>query len=270
MSAVDSIRAAAAAVLRDGRAKMVLGFRLRNHRRIPALLTDPKDAEQLVWDGQCVNNLANYLRKADIRGYFPVAVVARPAVMRSLIVLLAESQLPPDAVLVLAVGNDEYHGILDLNATAALLREKYAAVAPSAEVQARLKDLAAMTPRQRAAFWMERFEKCTRCYACRAACPNCYCTLCAARKNNPQWISTISGGHGSFAWNLLRAYHQAGRCTLCGACEAACPQDVPLMLLNAWVEQQVQEEFEYKAGFDPAQKPFIGSWEPDDDDSFMR
>jgi ferredoxin len=266
----EAIRSAAAAVLGDGRAKLVLGFRQRSGRRIPALLSDPQETQQLVWDSLCVNNLAAYLRKKEVREMFPVAVVARPAVMRSLIVLQAESQIAPDQVLVLAAGENEFHGILTLAETAALLKDKYAALMPEADLLAKIKELAAMTPQERAAFWSEQFDKCTRCNACRAACPGCYCQLCAARKNVPQWISTVAGGQGSFAWNIMRAYHQAGRCTLCGACQAACPQGIPLMLLNLWIEQQVEEEFDFKAGYDPEGKPLIGSWKPDDDDSFMR
>jgi ferredoxin len=266
----EALRSAAAAVLCEGRAKLVLGFRIRGGRRIPALLSAPHETDQLVWDSLCVNNLAAYLRKKEVRELFPVAVVARPAVMRSLIVLQAESQITPESVLVLAVGENEFHGVLSLAQTAALLRDKYTNLMPDADLLAKLKELAAMTSQERAAFWSEQFAKCTRCYACRAACPGCYCQLCAAQKNVPQWISTVAGGHGSFAWNIMRAFHQAGRCTLCGACQAACPQGIPLMLLNLWIEQQVEGEFDFKSGYDPEGKPLIGSWNPDDDDSFMR
>lgn len=121
-------------------------------------------------------------------------------------------------VVVLAVGPEEYHGVKDLTGTAALLKERYAHLSPDPELLERVKELAAMSPEQRAAFWTEQFAQCTRCYACRAACPGCYCTWCVAKKNTPQWISTVAGGHGNFSWHVIRAYHQAGRCTLCGAC----------------------------------------------------
>ena len=269
-SVTEALRSAATAVLREGRAKLVLGFRVRGGRRIPAMVSDPQETGQLVWDSQCINNLGAYLRKKEVRELFPVAVVARPAVMRSLIVLQAESQITPDQVLVLAVGENEFHGVLSLADTAALLKDKYANLLPDADLLAKLKELAAMTPQERAEFWAQQFAKCTRCYACRAACPGCYCKLCAAQKNVPQWVSTVAGGHGSFAWNIMRAFHQAGRCTLCGACQAACPQGIPLMLLNLWIEQQVADEFDFKPGYDSDGKPLIGSWNPDDDDSFMR
>jgi ferredoxin len=86
----------------------------------------------------------------------------------------------------------------------------------------------------------------------------------------PQWISTADLSHGTFAWNITRAFHHAGRCTLCGACEAACPQGLPLMLLNAHVAECVEKEFGHKTGYDLAEQPLIGSWRPEDDDGFVR
>jgi len=42
------------------------------------------------------------------------------------------------------------------------------------------------------------------------------------------------------------------------------------MLLNAWIEQQVREEFGFQPGYDPEAAPFIGSWSPNDNDTFIR
>jgi len=110
--------------------------------------------------------------------------------MRSLVLLAAEAQVTDSLVVVLAVGEGVYHGVLDIAQTAALLREKYASLAPSAEVVREIERIAAMTAEERAAFWTARFARCTRCYACRAACPLCYCTRCIVEKNVPQWISS--------------------------------------------------------------------------------
>ena len=89
-------------------------------------------------------------------------------------------------------------------------------------------------------------------------------------KNVPQWVSAVAAQHGNYAWHIIRAFHQAGRCTLCGACEAACPQGIPLMLLNLALSQEVAAKFGEKPGYDPAAKPVVGSWKPDDDEGFIR
>jgi formate dehydrogenase (coenzyme F420) beta subunit len=270
MEIIESIRADAAAVLTDGRAKLVIGYRSRDGRRMPVFLLDPKQADLLVYDAECKQNLATYLRKSELKRFRPVAIVARSAVIRSLIMLHAESQLQAEEIVILAVGDKEYHGVMNLAGAAALLKEKYATISPDAATLELVRKLIAMTPDERSKFWTEQFAKCTRCYACRAACPGCYCSRCIVEKNVPQWISTAAAGHGNYAWNIIRAFHLAGRCSECGACEAACPQGIPLMLLNIEVGQDVLEQFGAKSGYDPDQKPVIGSWSPDDKEDFIR
>jgi ferredoxin len=267
---LEAMRADAAAVLRDGRARMVLAYREQGGRRLPALVEDPARADGILWDQECRQNLAAWLGKPQIRGRFPVAVAAGPAVMRSLVVLHAESQIGEADVLVLAVGPDQYHGAMDIRATAALLQAEYPAPALAPELAAQLEALRAMGPEERADFWRREFARCTRCYACRAACPGCYCTSCIVQRNQPQWIAAAPTAHGNFSWNLIRAFHQAGRCTQCGACEAACPQGLPLMLLNASLAQEVEATFGHRAGYDPDARPFIGSWETGDAEAFIR
>ena len=270
MNVNEAIRADAGRLLSEGRARMVIGYRLLGGRGLPIFLTDPAQAAALYYGPECELNLAAYLRKPEVRQQAPLAVVAAPAAMRSLVVLASESQVPDGSVLVLAVGPQEYHGVMDIPAAAQLLRTKYPALAPDEKLVQRVRELTAMSPAERAAFWREQFAKCTRCYACRAACPGCYCQRCLVEKNMPQWVSTAAAAHGNYAWHVLRAFHQAGRCVLCGACQAACPQGIPLMLLNLTVDQAVEEEFHTKAGADPAGKPVLGTWRPDDKDDFIR
>jgi len=267
---LDRLRQDAAAVLKDGRAKMVIGFRDRAGDRVPAFITDAEQAAELVYDETCLVNPAAYLKKIELKRFRPVAVVAQPAVMRSLVLLAAEAQIAADDVLILAVGDQEYHGLMDLAGAAALLNEQYAEIPHDPEAMKRLEEIAGLTPEERARFWTEQFAKCTRCYACRAACPMCYCTRCIVEKNVPQWISTAAARHGNYAWNIIRAFHLAGRCTECGACEAACPQGIPLMLLNASLARDVEDEFGVKAGYDAEAEPVIGSWNADDNEDFIR
>ena len=269
MSVIDSLRTDAAAVLKDGRAKMILGFRRREGQLVPAFITGADQAGTLEYDPGVKINLAAYLRKPEIRRQMPVGVVAGPATMRSLVLLAAESQITEGDILVLATGDEEYHGVLDIPATAALLNDKYADLAPDAETLARIAELSEMTPQQRAEFWREQFAKCTRCYACRAACPACYCRQCIVERNTPQWISTAAAEHGNYAWNVIRAFHLAGRCTLCGACEAACPQGIPLMLLNAMLAVAAEEEFGAKVGYDHQAEPLIGTWNENDKEDYI-
>jgi len=270
VNVTEAIRADAARLLTEGRARMVIGYRLHHGRGVPVFLTAPERVDSLYFGPQCTLNLAAYLARPEVRRSAPVAIVAAPAALRSLVVLAAESQVPEGSVLALAVGPDEYHGVVDVAAAAELLRTRYACLAADPALAARAAELAAMTPRERSAFWQEQFAKCTRCYACRAACPGCYCQRCVVEKNMPQWVSTAARGHGNYAWHILRAFHQAGRCVLCGACESACPQGIPLMLLNVSIAQDVEEQFGATPGLDPAAKPVMGTFRPEDKDEFIR
>lgn len=270
MNFTEEMRADAGRLLREGRVKLVIGYRLKGTERPPVFITRADEVSTLVFDELCTKNLAAYLHKPEIRKKFPVAVAAAPAVCRSLVLLAAEAQLGVSDVIALTAGPKGYTGALDLAGTAKLLKEKYQDLAPEKELLDAAAKLDGMTAGERAEFWRAQFLKCTRCYACRAACPGCYCKRCIVEKNVPQWISAMADGHGNYAWNIIRAFHLAGRCTLCGSCEAACPQGIPLMLFNAKLDSLVQDEFKAKAGYDMDEKPFIGSWSPDDDNTFIK
>ena len=266
---VTRLREEAAKLLREKKAALVIGYADRKGR--PALfVSKPEDCGRLTYDAACRQNLAAYLGKPEVRARLPVALVAPPAVLRSIVVLTAESQAPAGQVLALAVDRDSFLGTFDAARAAALLRAKYPDLGPEVDLLERVRELSKKSASERAAFWEQEFSKCTRCYACRAACPGCYCSRCIVEKNAPQWVSTAALGHGNFTWNVMRAFHQSGRCTLCGACQAACPQGLPLMALNALLDREALEEFGSRPGYDPEAKPLIGSWNADDDHSYMR
>ncbi len=119
------------------------------------------------------------------------------------------------------------------------------------EDYALLAELEAMTPQQRCAFWEKELSRCIRCYACRQVCPSCHCPECFADSLEPQWALSGGGQYaGNWMWHVGRAHHLAGRCSACGNCERACPVDIPLMLLNKWMERAVAEQLSYAAGME--------------------
>ncbi|EMR75213.1 coenzyme F420 hydrogenase/dehydrogenase, beta subunit [Thermoplasmatales archaeon SCGC AB-540-F20] len=118
-------------------------------------------------------------------------------------------------------------------------------------------------------YWEKQFEKCIRCYACRNACPLCYCKECMVDQLDPQWVRRSVDLSENTAWNLLRAFHLAGRCIGCGQCERACPMDIPLMELNKKIEREIKELFEYEAGINAEEKPLLAMFKPDDPEEFI-
>lgn len=134
-------------------------------------------------------------------------------------------------------------------------------------------DLAAWEARDAGARYQEfsrEMEKCLRCYACRQACPACYCPECFVDRSQPAWLGASGDLSGNMLFHLVRALHVAGRCVDCGACVRACPQRVNLRVLNRRLERECRELFGFEPGLDPGHKTLPGSFRPDDPDAFVK
>jgi ferredoxin len=86
---------------------------------------------------------------------------------------------------------------------------------------------------------------------------------------SPQWVRRSVNLSENTAWNIMRAFHLAGRCIGCGECERACPMDIPLMDLNKKIEKDIKEVYEYNAGLDPEGKPLLATFNPNDPEEFI-
>jgi len=130
--------------------------------------------------------------------------------------------------------------------------------------------LEAMSPQERFSFWESEFEKCIRCYACRQACPLCYCERCIADKSMPRWVETSATKRGNFAWNIVRAFHLSGRCIGCNECERVCPAGIPLSLLNRKMAIVAKSEFGYESGMSVEAQTLIGTYDVKDKEEFIK
>ena len=112
---------------------------------------------------------------------------------------------------------------------------------------ASVKDLEAKTAEERWDYFTRQTEKCIRCYACRNACPLCYCKECCVDSSQPQWFGKSTELTDTQVFHLMRTFHTAGRCVDCGACMRACPMDVDLRFLNKKIDKDVRELFSFFA-----------------------
>ena len=115
----------------------------------------------------------------------------------------------------------------------------------------------------------DEVSKCIRCYACRNACPLCYCQECFVDNTRPQWIGKTTNFSDTLIFHLTRALHLAGRCVECGACERACPMGVDIRMLNRKLASDVKELFDYEAGISLEEVAPLATFKPDDPEGFM-
>lgn len=253
----------------------------------PVFLTDPKDCGLLMWNDRCSENLTVYLKKKEVKKQGKIAIIVKGCDAKTLAVLEAEHQIDREKLVVIGVvcegviaaktGEElaekcrccEVHNPLHCDVVIGKLREKSVSYS-SEERYKKLEMLRAMSRDERLAYWANEFERCVKCFACRQACPLCYCEVCVADKNRPYRFTPSSNLKGNFAWHIVRAFHLAGRCVGCGACVTCCPVGIDLGLLNMTLAQAAEQFDGYRAGLDRNALPLIGTFKQEDQEEFIR
>lgn len=141
---------------------------------------------------------------------------------------------------------------------------------PDIDRYADLKELLAQTDTERYDYYQELIKECIRCYACRDACPLCYCHVCFVDEAMPQWVGKSQDPTDIMTYHILRAFHCAGRCTDCGACESACPMSIKVRQFTRILEKDVKELYDYEAGLSLDETPPLTVYRPDDPQEFIK
>jgi formate dehydrogenase (coenzyme F420) beta subunit len=119
-----------------------------------------------------------------------------------------------------------------------------------------IRAIEAKSLEERRAYWEKELSRCTRCYACRNACPLCVCReSCIAETREPHWITQRANLREKMMFHMIHALHLAGRCTECGECERACPMGIPLGKLKKKINMDMKELFDYVPGIRADDKP---------------
>jgi len=133
-----------------------------------------------------------------------------------------------------------------------------------------LEDLESWSDERRWAYFQSEFSRCIRCYACREACPVCYCSQCFVDQTQPSWFGKSDDPADVIAFHLVRLYHVAGRCLDCGSCARACPMHIDLRTLGRKLEKDVRELYDYETGMEVEASPLLGTYRPDDPQGFIK
>lgn len=116
----------------------------------------------------------------------------------------------------------------------------------------------------------ELLAGCTRCYACKNACPLCYCPTCFVDESQPQWVGKGTDPVDIRTYHFLRAFHCAGRCTDCGACEAACPMDIKMRTFTRKGIKDCAGNYDWETGMKEGIRPPLDTFKTDDPEAFIR
>jgi len=258
----------AAKLLKAGEVQVVIGYGEGTKGRIrPLFARDENEANELIFDERCTQNLAMYVYKKETSKLGKPAVIANIHTLRGIIRLAAENQLKEGDVIALYATKDEVKELKTLDEIEAYL----STITPqlSDEDKEMIAKLEAMTVAERWAFWQKELENCIKCYACRQACPLCYCTQCAVETNQPQWIPVESTKIGNLEWHITRAMHLAGRCVECGQCGEACPVNIPIHLLPMKLAKDMRELYGSVTGMSRQEGYAMATYKPDDKENFI-
>jgi len=268
-------------LLETGEVEVVLAYGRGYDDRhpMPCAAKTAADTERIVFNEYCTHNMARYL--LDYPPGTRIAVAVKGCDSRAVVVLLQEEKIKREDLIILGIPatgmKDAKTGQpIDKSTTCdtpnpvlydILLGGEVAA--PGGSSYEILEEMEGMDGEDRWAFWSRELSRCIRCYACRKACPMCYCDPCFVDQAQPHWADKSPSLESNLMFHLTRFYHLAGRCVDCGECSRACPMDIPLYLFHKKVAKECEEMFGQAAGMSVDDKPAMVDFRVDDADEIL-
>lgn len=292
----DKLRKAAFEALSNGVADVVIGYgegSLKN-KTSPLFVRKPEDASKLVFNQHCSSNLAVYLKKVK-PGEKKIGLVVKGCDSRTLASLIHEKQIARDKLYIIGVdcyglvdkdSPDEENPSLDSNCAACQTKtpvvydiliafdekdiKKIEKETPTGFSDKEIAEFEKLSPKERWEFFKKETERCVRCYACRNACPLCYCENCFVDSSDPKWIQEGLNVTDLTFYHIVRILHAAGRCGECGACERACPMNIRLKFLTRKMNYIIGELFGEKSGMSADEAPALGTFKENDENTIFK
>jgi ferredoxin len=291
-----SLQAQAAELLASGQAAEVIGWEAGRfaNQTTPAFIRKPEDATRLVYSPYCVNTLGKYALEESVlvrdaasgaNNGQKIAVCVRGCDSRGINRMLADNQLEREDVFLIGLpcegALDRATGERFVKCVACTHRNAVEsdvfcgsqAPEPDAAPEERfaaVEKFAALPAAARRAYFEANYNKCIRCYACRQVCPVCTCKECFTDRDSVGWQGKQNNLPENRFYGLTRVFHIADRCVECGECERACPMDLPLMVLNRKMIQDLQQLFAMDEGGLAAEgRTTLASYDLGDREEFM-
>jgi formate dehydrogenase subunit beta len=279
MKKVERIREIVDKLFKESKIDVVFGYIVDENGSVsPRAL---KSSSGLVFDKNCVASLPAFFKK--FRGQ-RIGVVAKGCDIKCIIGLLQEKQIDRSDVVIIAV---ECNGVevdgkeMDKCKYCDVHTPDYYDYLVKGEgtkknvTDSKIFDVLVkydkMSQKEKLTFWKKEASKCIRCYACRQACPMCYCEECFAQQNVPKYLPDGASTIPNLIWLIMRAYDLAGRCTGCMECDRVCPVGIPWHLLNKKMAKEILDNFGYVAGKKEniGKKIPLADWHEEDPDKWI-
>lgn len=266
---MNSIISKAKDLLESNTVQVVIGYENGTNGNVrAAFITNPYHTDRLKYDNRCIQNLAIYLVKNEIKKMGRIAIVANLSVMRTIMMLISENQVAEKDIEVIGITTEGQM----IEFADWCLMEEYIAKADLSnppEDKIALEKLNNMNLQQRWDYWQDELQRCFKCYACRAVCPMCYCSRCTVECNQPQWIPVPAHPVGNLDWHILRTMHLVGRCISCGECGRACPLGIPVHLMTMQMADETFNMFGIRAGTSRVMPSLLSTFKPEDKENFI-
>jgi len=268
----DEIQKIAYKLLDEGKVDKIIGFGKGEFTDevTPVFIVNKENVDKLLFSEKATPFLAKYLLNYKDE---KVAITAKPCETRAINSYLSENLLQRENLIIIGIngcrgieGNTACKECDVRNPVISdyTVGEELSDEEVSSMITNVYEDLENMNPEERNEYFQNEFERCTRCYACREACPVCYCEECFTDSNQPFWLDSSTQLKDTFTFHLMRSIHMAGRCINCGACEMACPENIDVRALSAKMYRAGEEIFDYKPGMDPEQKTLLAEYDVND------
>ena len=277
----ERLKKEAKILLESGEVTVVLAYGKGYDEKhpMPYAAKNVADVEGIVFNEYCNHNMARYLVR-----YPPgtkIAIAVKAADSRAVVQLIQEEKVKRDDLVLLGIPvqgmkNPKTGEVIDGKTTCGMYNPVLYDVLLNDDVHGHkispydvLAKYEAMDEDARWEFWKKELDKCIRCYACRKACPMCYCDPCFIDQLKPKWADKAPQSPGNMMYHLTRFHHLAGRCIDCGECSRACPVNIPLYLFHKKVAKECEEMFHQKAGMSIEDKPVLIDFRVEDSDKIL-
>ena len=248
---LEKVKDIVRSILEEKKADGVLGL-IKGEWNIiqPHVFTEPGEVDALVTEPKWhLAKMAMTILRSSPEGY-RLAVIARSCDERALTELTKRNQIEKDLLLTIGIA------CTSEQASACLCQrpypEKLDAGEPVAGVDPfhdeTIKGLLLGDGTARMEKWAILLKRCIKCYGCRNSCPICVCVPC--KLEDEVWVEKGVIPAEMIAYHLIRAFHLSDTCVACGACQEACPVNIPLLAIQLSMREALRQIYGYEAGMD--------------------